>query len=51
MFDISLLHTVLYTYTGTLVLCALVAIAIVYSLRDILGGVVVAACVCYLYNM
>lgn len=51
MIQLPMLDTILYTYTGALVLCTVVAITVVYSLRDVLGGLALAVCVMYLYNM
>ncbi len=50
-FAANSLQTVFYTYTGSIVFATIVMLAIVYALRDVLGGVVIAAVVYYLYTM
>lgn len=51
MLTVPLLNTVMYTYTGTIVLCVVAMVTIAYMLRDVLAGVALAACVVYLYTM
>jgi len=51
MLTVPLLNTVMYTYTGTILMCVVAMVAIAYMMRDILGGIVLAACVFYLYTL
>jgi hypothetical protein len=51
MLTVPLLNTVMYTYTGSILLCVVAMVTIAYMMRDILGGIVLAACVFYLYTL
>lgn len=45
------LQPFLYTYTGTIIVTTVTILAIVYSMRDMIGGFVLAGIVYYLYTM
>lgn len=45
------MNTVFYTYAASVVVAVVFVFAMLYALRDILGGLVLAAGVYYLYNM
>ena len=45
------MNTVFYTYAASVVVAVVFLFTMLYALRDILGGLVLAAGVYYLYNM
>lgn len=40
-----------YTYAGSIIIASVTIIAVAYTLRDMLGGIFLAAIVYYLYTM
>ncbi len=50
-YAVNALQPLFYTYAASVVIATVFVFTLAYTLRDILGGIVLAAIVYYLYTM
>ena len=50
-YAVNALQPIFYTYAGSIIVATVTILAIAYTLRDMMGGILLAAVVYYLYTM